>query len=119
MHPQISWELFADPVGSLEHTLGTTGLEVPFFSGEETWLFQSLHNLWREFIFIVFFNHTPNFYNTDYSLLQMMYRHIDIINSAAICRSPTKLDIVITASCIQLPVIAAVVFSDHGKEREM
>ena len=31
MHPHISWELFADPVGSVEHTLGTTGLEVPFF----------------------------------------------------------------------------------------
>jgi hypothetical protein len=44
MHRQISWEMVADPIGSVEHTLGTTGLEVPF-SGVGTWLFQSLHTL--------------------------------------------------------------------------
>ena len=26
MYQQIPWELFADPLGSVEHTLGTTGL---------------------------------------------------------------------------------------------
>jgi hypothetical protein len=26
MYPQIPWELFKDPLGSEEHTLGTTGL---------------------------------------------------------------------------------------------
>jgi hypothetical protein len=44
MHLHISWELCADPVGSAEHTVGTTGVEVPLF-GEETWLFQSFYTL--------------------------------------------------------------------------
>ena len=28
MHPRIPWKLVADPFGSEEHILGTTGLEV-------------------------------------------------------------------------------------------
>jgi len=27
MYPRIPWELVADPLGSVEHTLGTTALE--------------------------------------------------------------------------------------------
>jgi hypothetical protein len=27
MYPQIPWELFADPLGSAEHILGTTGMD--------------------------------------------------------------------------------------------
>ena len=30
MYPRIPWELVADPLGSAEHTLGTTALEQRF-----------------------------------------------------------------------------------------
>jgi hypothetical protein len=37
IHPQIPWKLVADPLGSMEHTLGITGLDHYQRKQHKTW----------------------------------------------------------------------------------